>query len=197
MSRFLERDYDGSTEQVLARGRWLANARKALKGKRGRQALGDLRDALLALPEHRLIFGAMCTVGGVDKRLPQLGPDADEFQRRDRDTDRAFLAERIEEDGEGVCAVGAYLWHRKVKEGMDPAEAFDALPVLLDNSVEDADDGDALAATAHLGQQAGLTFTLAWELAFRNDEKYQIFTPEDRYTKFLAWIDRELAEEAS
>jgi hypothetical protein len=50
-----------------------------------------------------------------------------------------------------------------------------------------------LSQTAGLGQQAGLTYTLAWELAYRNDETYERMTPEERYTAFLAWIDRELA----
>ena len=59
MSRFREGDYEGEPEEILAQGRWEHNARRALKGKRGRKALADLRAALLALPEPRLIEGAL------------------------------------------------------------------------------------------------------------------------------------------
>ena len=208
MSRFSDYD-DDSEEWALNMGRWQHNARVALKGKRGRKALRDLREALMALPEHRLIESAMCTVGGVDKRVPPLteaelqallavrGGDASawyaEAMRRGRLEERADLAKLIETQGEGVCAIGAYLWHRKVKAGVDPAEAFATLPTLAG---DDPDGGDPLADTARLGKEAGLTFTLAWELAYRNDETCRNMTAEERWTAFVAWIDSELASAA-
>jgi hypothetical protein len=208
MSRW--REYDNDDENwALDMGRWEHNTRVALKGKRGRKALALLREALMALPEHRLIDSAVCTVGGVDKRVPAMteqevaeyaaqtraGGDPKyaaawaESMRREREDSRERLAEEIREHGEGVCAMGAYLWYQKVKAGVDPAEAFDALPTVFDS-----EGGDPLHETAELGRDAGLTFTLAYELAYRNDETYERMTPEERHAAFVAWIDAELAE---
>ncbi len=203
MSRFNDYDdYEGEPEQILAQGRWEHNARVALKGKRGRQALRDLREALMALPEHRLIEGAVCTVGVEQRKAARLAA----AEREKADYDRRYAAEwgplaldtaavnelgrHVEHDGEGVCAVGAIAWYRKVKAGMDPAEAFASLPDLADEG------SDGLCETASLGQaEADLTYTLAWELAYRNDEIYARKTPEERWTAFVAWIDAELASE--
>lgn len=49
-------------------------------------------------------------------------------------------------------ATGAFLWHRKVRDGMDPAGAFGSLPTVL--GTEDA--FDPLDETAHLGEDARL-----------------------------------------
>jgi hypothetical protein len=222
MSRYS--DYDGYDDDywALNQGRWEHNMRVALKGKRGRKALAELREALMALPEHRLIEGAVCTVGGLDKRLPpvtdeevakaaaetatrvaesgvDLGPDyparTAEYARRAREEEREALGTVIDRNGGvGVCAVGALLWHRKVKAGVDPAEAFDSVPLIFDG---DLDGGDALDETANGGKDAGLTYTLGWMLAYRNDEQFRAMTPEERHAAFIAWIDEQLAEEAS
>jgi hypothetical protein len=73
MSRYSDYDdYEGEPEQVLAAGRWERNARVALKGKRGRKALAELREALMALPERRLIEGAVCTVGAAGRKAALL-----------------------------------------------------------------------------------------------------------------------------
>ncbi len=56
MSRSGYREFeDCDLEDILARGRWTAMLRSAIRGKRGRQFLTDLRDALDALPVKRLI----------------------------------------------------------------------------------------------------------------------------------------------
>ncbi len=201
MSRFSEYDdYEGEPEQILAQGRWEHNARAALKGKRGRKALAELREALLALPQKRLIEGAICTVGAERRRGHWIAEATRTWEAMKPEwrgsapwTEEADnLGELVERDGEGVCAMGAIVWYRKVKEGADPAEAFASLPDLVDEG------SDGLDETARLAkQEAGLTYTLAWELAYRNDETYAGMTPEERYTAFLAWIDRELAEPAA
>ena len=57
------------------------------------------------------------------------------------------------------------------------AEAFAGLPDVA------ADDADGLDETASLAKtRAGMTYTLAWNLACRNDEDYRWMTPEERYT---------------
>ena len=197
MSRYNDYDdYEGEPEQILAQGRWEHNARVALKGKPGRKALRDLREALMALPEHRLIEGAVCTVGAGERRARIAAQERAAWERmspryRPAEPDLEVAGDLdalIRSEGEGVCAVGALVWHRKVKAGMDPAEAFASLPDLADEGT------DALQETAHLAkEEAGLTFTLAWELAYRNDETFSRKTPEERWTAFVAWIDQELA----
>ena len=172
MSRF-EDDDDGEDFPNQA-ALWQANAERALRGKRGRQALRDLREALLALPEPKLIAGALCTVNPARRAAGRAHPD--------------WVLADLAELGEGVCAGGALLWHLKVKAGMDPVEAFDSLPTLE----EDSHSGwESAALIAH---EAGLVRPLAVEIAFRNDETYSRMTPEERWTAFLTWINTELSD---
>jgi hypothetical protein len=213
MSRYQD-EYDGDDDlAVLAQGRWEHNSRTALKGKRGRAALALLREALLALPEPRLIEGALCTVGGpervpevteaeIDARIAKVkeagmwrdGRDPEDTARHmryERDEAREAIADAIRSRGQGcgVCAIGALLWHLLVKDGATPEEAFARLPALA---------GEGLDDTAFLAEKdARVTFTLAWEMAYRNDETYSRMTPEERYTAFLAWLDAELGTAAT
>lgn len=177
MSRFDDYDYD-EPEYPNAGELWYANVRRALAGKRGKKALAEMREALRALPEKRLIAGALCTVGGAEQRA---GSDPHGWRRPE-------LEDKIESEGEGVCAIGAYLWFKKVKAGADPQTAFEELPTLLDS------DGGNDYETARAGQRAGLTFTLASTLAYRNDSTFDNKTPEQRYEAFMAWLDEHLAE---
>lgn len=164
---------------------WRANAHRALRGKRGRKALAELRDALLALPQKRLIARALCTVAPDKRREDEVPVELDGGYRFTPAVWRnESLAEIVAEEGEGVCAVGAYVWWQKVKAGADPVGAFDALPTL-----PDTDEG--INATADAGHNAGLVWSLAWQLAYRNDETFDL-SPEQRYTAFMAWIDHEL-----
>ena len=199
MSRYSDYDdFEGLPEQILAQGRWERNARAVLKSKRGRKALADLREALLALPEKRLIEGAVCTVDAAARGARWTAEAQREWEKTDPryrpprpwNDQSAALGDVVRRNGEGVCAVGALAWYRKVRDGADPAEAFAGLPDL-------ADEGeDALCETAHLGESAGLAYTLAWELAYRNDEIFGTKSPEDRYAAFLEWIDSQLGAEA-
>lgn len=177
MSRFDEYDYEENYPNQA--DLWHANVKRALSGKRGQKALAEMREALLALPEKRLIAGALCTVGGADKR--ERPNDVHGWYRQD-------LEHKIEQEGEGVCAIGAYLWFKRVKAGADAQAAFDELPTLLDS------DGDGGLETAAAGKAAGLTFTLAWTLASRNDAVFDGMTPEQRYEAFMKWLDEKLAD---
>jgi hypothetical protein len=187
MSRYNEGEADYANAGEL----WAANVARALAGKRGRRALRELREALNALPEKRLIARAMCTVGGEARVLAEL-PEG-KYANREAEYAAKWLAgEREElrvlvaEQGEGVCAVGAYIWWQKVKAGASVEAAFAALPTLDDLNHD-------LEETAWEGKQAGLVGVLAWDLAFRNDEQYDHLSPEARYVAFLGWIDKELA----
>jgi len=174
MSRYSD-DYDGDGMPAAL---WEANLERAIKGKRGQQVLRDLRDALTALPQPRLIEGALCTVAPL--RRMQQEPAAPWLPR-------AALGAKVEEQGEGVCAVGAYLWWRNVGAGMTPEDAFAALPTLLDENSD-------MWETADLARRAGVTLTLAYDLAYRNDETLGHLPPEERHARFIEWIDAKLSE---
>lgn len=154
---------------------WQANLKRALTGKRGRRALTELREALLALPEAKLIDSALCTVTP-DKRAAAM----DKWSAPD-------FRDDVERQGEGVCAVGAYLWHRKVKAGADPVEAFDSLPTYFEQ------EDDNLHRTADLAKrEAGMAYTLASHLAYLNDETFGSLTPQERHARYIEWIDEQL-----
>jgi hypothetical protein len=206
MSRYTEGDDDYEGAQ-LDQGRWAHNYRAALNGKRGRAALALLREALLALPEPRLIEAAMCTVGGVDRvpeiteeeiafelaRREELGfchaPDASaRLMREERVQAREAIAQNIIGQGCGVCALGALLWHLRVKAGWDPEEAWASLPTLI--TADGSDPMDETAALVVL--EVDVAHTLAYELAFRNDETYAGLTPEVRWATWMEWLDTRL-----
>lgn len=168
---------------------WWANAQRAMKGKRGRKALAELREALLMLPEKRLVAGALSTASlraeageMPDKKLSYDGKITyPNYGKRE-------VLDMCAREGVGVCAVGAYLLRKRVLEtGESPEEAMAALPSLADL------DGHTLEDTARQAEAAGMAFPVAWLLADRNDETYASCTPEERYERFLAWLDNELA----
>jgi hypothetical protein len=48
--------------------------------------------------------------------------------------------------------------------------------------------------TVEFGQELGLTRALAWAISYENDEgTWADETPEKRFSRILAWVDRELA----
>lgn len=62
MSRF-DDDYEEDFPNQAAL--WRANVERAIKGKRGQAFLKELEEALLALPEKKLIEGRVCEMGKV------------------------------------------------------------------------------------------------------------------------------------
>ena len=190
MSRYWD---DGGENFPGEAALWEANYQRALRGKRGRKVLADLREALMALPEHRLVEGALCTVGATAEAEAEEAdwtrtPPPPGFSRHSPLA--SSLRDAVDGQGEGVCGIGAYLWHRKVKAGADPAEAFASLPRLLDS------DHD-LSETAAAAEAAGVVYVLAFRLAYMNDETLASKTPEGRHAAFIEWIDAELAASAA
>jgi hypothetical protein len=182
-------DYDGEEDFPNQGAFWWHNAQRALKGKRGRKALAELREALLMLPEKRLVSGAISTAALAAKAeaMPDTRPSWANEGHIVPNYQKTEALAKCESEGVGVCAIGAYLLRKRVLElGETPAEAMQRLPSLAD--VEDC----GLWETAAVGEQAGLTNSLAFLLADRNDETYGSCTPEQRYEQFLAWIDKEL-----
>lgn len=84
MSRFHEGDGENPIQYV-----WSGNVERILRGKRGQRILRELCEALLALPERRLIAnklenkrtGEVCTIGALAKYrgvLPSIEDDGDD-----------------------------------------------------------------------------------------------------------------------
>jgi hypothetical protein len=167
-------DYDDYDEIFPNRWAfWQRAFERARDSKRGLKAMEDVRAALLALPEKRLISSALCTVG----KAEELARQPDPYGER---------GDLLATQGEGVCLVGAYAWHKRVEQGMTPDEAFRSLPLGADY------EGDP-EVTANEGERAGLAQTLAWHLMTINDEYFGGMTPEARYDAILHHIEDKIA----
>jgi hypothetical protein len=183
----MSRAGDGDEEDFAGQADlWRANLERSLNGKRGRKALAELREALLALPERRLIANAFSTVGKEPEPIPapteQDPYGSRAWQARERN-------ELLEAQGPGVCSVAAYVWHQRVKAGADPQQALVDLPL--------HPDFDDPHATLDEGMRAGLNQYIAWELMWRNDDAYDHLTPEARWQAVVDWIDQQLSTPAN
>lgn len=162
-----EEDFAGQFEL------WQANCQRSLNGKKGQAALRELEAALLALPEKRLIANKM-----------------------------------IDADGE-VCAIGALAKHK----GRDlVAETREQLSAIGIEHFDDEIDGDG--EMEEIGVELGMPRLVAWKVVCQNDieidgyyvtlpgpyrwfqEQQQLrayvpVTPEIRYDKMLAWVQRQ------
>lgn len=95
--------------------------------------------------------------------------------------DKALIEGQLfsEENG-GVCAVGAMVVHRKMKEGMTRQEAIEWLSKRY---------GDDYHSTIECGKDTlGLLYCVASEFAYVNDEEACASTPEERYDIVLKWV---------
>lgn len=82
-SGFSDADDDYGDHAALDQGRWMAWRNKAFNGPRGRAFLAELKDALEAMPEKRLIAeqlardGEVCAIGAVGKARGMLMDEVD------------------------------------------------------------------------------------------------------------------------
>ena len=82
-------DYDeyGDDHYPNAGELWWANVRRCMRGKRGRSALIELRDSLIAMPEKRLIAdalieeGEVCAIGALFKSRVAKTNDSELLER--------------------------------------------------------------------------------------------------------------------
>lgn len=90
-------------------------------------------------------------------------------------------------DGEAsFCAVGAYALYKRQQNGESAESATHELARL--------DTGEEYELpTVEEGVDQGLRRTLAYELAMKNDETFGDCTPEQRYTRYLAWVESQIA----
>lgn len=77
-----------------------------------------------------------------------------------------------------VCTLGALGWWNLREGGCDAERAFLELPELE----TDFETADWASATFDMA------WTLAWEIAFQNDEICHSETPEERYEYMLRWV---------
>jgi hypothetical protein len=162
-----DEDYPGQFEL------WQANCRRSLQGKAGQAALRELEAALLAMPEKRLIANKM-----------------------------------IDADGD-VCAIGALAKHK----GRDLIAETKAqlADIGIDRFDDDEIDGDG--EMEEIGMELGMPRLVAWKVVCKNDveidghyetlpgparwhgdrpQMYVPVTPEVRYQKMLAWVQRQI-----
>jgi hypothetical protein len=182
VSRF---EYDGDGEEAMPYGLWQANLTRALGGRKGQAALAEMETALLALPEPKLIEGHLAVDGA-------------------------------------VCAVGALVAKRRAeREGIDLQAVIDAMAAGVrcqcghgrDKHAEDGCAGKGWQdrscycrtyepdieegwETADAGAAEGLTWSVAYHLAYLNDEKFRDASPEERYGQMLVWLRRAQGKEA-
>lgn len=143
-------------DDIMPYGLWLKAVDRATYSKRGQQALRELEQALLAIPDRRLAY------------------------------------EHISLDGQ-VCAIGAYAaWKRQ-----QDSPSKDRSTIIETLEDENLWDSESLRDSAELGQEVGLAWSLAWEIASANDYDFSRgYTPEDRWTKMLAWIKLRIIQPA-
>lgn len=186
MSRF-GNDGDGDYEP-LDMGRWENNLRRAITGKRGQKVLRELREALLALPERRLVAGDLATPEG---EVCTVG---------------AYVAWKKAQD-EGVAVTDA----AKALAAVDPEEwdGYERNPETgayqQRVSAEWLRDGywtrthgedEGAGHTTDCAVASGMCFTLAYDLGWRNDEFLGDFTPEGRWQAVFNWVESKIVEPA-
>jgi hypothetical protein len=180
MSRFDLDDGEGLPWEL-----WEQIVSRALGGRRGQEALSALEEALVALPEPRLIDGhlaadgAVCAVGAyvAYRRAQEVGVD---------------IASVVDAMAVGVrCSCGhARDQHREKCLG----PGWQGKPCWCDEYKPEESD---IYDTTDAGQNAGLSHVIAWHLAYLNDEQFGGLSPEDRYDRVLTWTRRALGKVAA
>lgn len=176
-----------------------ANVNRSLTGKAGRQALTELRDALLALPEKRLVEsrfiddGEVCAVGAlvVAREASRTGLSIEDVALAIESQYSSCnpCGHSFRDHGDGPCEVCA----KSVDEGKSwasPCAAFDA----EGREVWDDDDG---WQTDDIGASFGVPRLVAWRLVELNDIDLEGIGPEARYTYVLDWVTKKLAQSVS
>jgi hypothetical protein len=194
-----DEDYPGQFELFRA------NVRRSVRSKAGQAALRDLREALLALPNKRLVAhylakdGDVCTTGAlVLKRRSEA--EAKPFEAlaaemsaetEGRASCECYHERRAHKDGTGACSE-CIRWHAEVAAmpeetrfsiGREPCEAFE------DGNWGDEDEEGIPEAEA---VAVGVPKLVAWRLVELNDMDLDRETPEERYAKVLAWVEKRL-----
>lgn len=97
-------------------------------------------------------------------------------------------------DGKGVCAVGAYVTHKRVEAGEPRDEVLAMLKRRAELADGDLDGWQAEEETILQAEATGMQLTLAVSVASLNDEYYPV-TPEQRYERVLEWVQKRIIPE--
>lgn len=195
----MENDLDD--DWMLQHGRWIAKTNKVLKGKPGRSALQDLERVLLAMPHKRLIEGRLVETGGENQLEAERHAWAQRLIAKGKNQP-ALKSSYVRECG--MCVVGAWVYRRKVDEGMTPRAAWKSLKSLGQPNratrnwkiaYDDSDGYDNFQRTLDVGvAELGITRTLAQIVSYENDEgAYYKRSPEQRYAYVLDFVRRAIA----
>lgn len=147
--------FDGDGDEWFPGQQWLweANLERNFSGKAGQAKLREIRDALRALPEKRLI------------------------------------ETRLADEKGNVCALGALAVQRRVAEGRDRAVVIAEMAEAIDGDDEWVDSYEAEQQTLEEARALGVKTPMAVTIAWENDFGPRSETPEERYTRLLAWVE--------
>lgn len=171
MSRF-QYDEGESDYPELHQGRWETNVRRTLLGKRGQAFLRDLEQALLVLPEPRLISGWLATPQG---DCCALG---------------ALAAYHAQKQHPLLQCLGMRAAVQSVAVGLGPASWSAYSQQALEAGHDDDDPGYSIDA----GEALGLSRTMAERIGLLNDDDLAHLDPEGRWKQVLAWVRRWIAK---
>jgi hypothetical protein len=158
--RFYENDDWDDIWSLMAYGRWIANNKTIWRSKRGKKMLTEMKSALLALPEHKLISGWLVKPpekrSGLKKIFDLIKP---------KKTPQ-------------VCALGAFGLYK----GANMTAYYPSPEAIKENYNED-DQYESL----NLAQSYGMTQHMAWEIGNYNDSLNHL-SPEELWERMYQAI---------
>lgn len=96
--------------------------------------------------------------------------------------DKRLIAEAFASD-DGICASGVLVLKLRTLRGESSEE------ILEDLKAVDVNDSHA---TTKLAKAVGIPRLVNWQLVAQNDEVLGSVTPEERYTRILAWVREQI-----
>lgn len=159
-------------------GLYRGNVDRSLASKKGQARLRELRDALLAMSEKRLVAE---TFIGPKGEACALGQWAIEHSKDDPE-DREVFSRFDGDDNDTADLLGAAGWPRLV-----------VLEAIYHNDMAEYVDGpecegphrNEYAYRGHVGRDG---WSNRWPVIYRHPE-----TPEERHARVLAWVNEQIA----
>jgi hypothetical protein len=180
-------------EDGIPWGMWEAIVGRALAGRRGQAAMAAMEAALLQLPAPRLAHGhlaadgTVCAVGALvaqARAAAQGVPLAEVVEAMNADV-RCYCGHGRAQHAGGRCM--AARWRPYSTRRGEPLYGCSERCYCGEYERE----MENLDSTSEVGMaEAGLGRTVAWHLAYLNDEQFHGATPEERYVLFLQYVRR-------
>lgn len=193
MGRFESDGEDGISYEL-----WETILSNALGGRKGQAALAEMESALLALPKKQLVHGTLATNQG---DVCAIGALVAHHKSVEQGVDIETIIEAL---GAGVrCWCGHvhgdepctqvmpnYVWDAKTRERTQQGDRVCRCECF------EVEGEDAWERTIPAGQWIGLNWTVAYHLAWLNDQEFGNSTPPERYAQMLAWVRRAQGKES-